>query len=340
MLSRRLLIPTDDGLRRHKNRRPMRRTVFTLPRGNAKRPWKVAYKTKLGHAVHGDASAFLQDPALKHLRGRAQLLFTSPPFPLRTKKSYGNLTGAEYVRWLAAFGALFRDWVRPSGSIVIEVGNAWEPGQPTMSTLPTKALLEIQEANNLFLCQEFICHNPARLPSPAQWVTIERIRVKDSFTKLWWLSASPRPKANNRRVLQEYSEDMKRLIAGKRYKSGLRPSQHVIGEESFMKNNGGSIPPSVLSLSNTGINDSYQRYCRQEKLRLHPARMPIGLADFFIKLLTTPGDLVIDPFAGSNITGASAEALGRRWLAIEANPEYVRGSKGRFPKPVHRQRRS
>ena len=74
------------------------------------------------------------------------------------------------------------------------MGNSWEPGEPVMSTLALRSLLEFQSKNGLHLCQEFIWQNPAKLPSPAQWVNIERIRVKDSFTKLWWMSPNVKPK--------------------------------------------------------------------------------------------------------------------------------------------------
>lgn len=303
-----------------------------LPRGVHRGGWKLAYRTELGRAIHGDSSAVLDDPALAENYGTGQLIFTSPPFPLRTKKSYGNLTGEAYLDWLAAYGARFKKWLAPTGSIVLEIGNAWEPGRPTMSTLPTKALLRLQEANDLYLCQEFICHNPARLPTPAQWVTVKRVRVKDSFTKLWWLSPTPHPKANNREVLQEYSDDMKRLLAKRKYNSGKRPSQHYIGAASFLSDNAGAIPPSVLTIANTRAGDDYQQFCAQNGHELHPARMPRELADFFVRFLTSPGDLVIDPFAGSNTTGAVAERLGRRWLSIEASQEYISGSRGRFQK--------
>ena len=94
-----------------------------------------------------------------------------------------------------------------------------------MSTSGIKALLAFQEAAGLHLCQEFICHNPARLPSPAQWVTVNRIRVKDSFTGLWWLSPTPYPKADNRRVLTDYSPSMLKLLRRGTFNPGKRPSQ-------------------------------------------------------------------------------------------------------------------
>lgn len=293
-------------------------------------PYSVAYKTKFGRMFHGLSDQLLQTEALERYQGQVDLVFTSPPFPLNRKKKYGNLVGEEYMKWLSAYGPLLKKMLKPGGSIVMEVGNAWEQGSPVMSTLPVRSLLKFQEDNELFLCQEFIWQNPAKLPSPAQWVNVERIRVKDSFTKIWWMSASSKPKADNRRVLAEYSDSMKSLLKTGKYNAGRRPSEHLIGEESFLADNGGAIPGSVLTFANTHAGDPYQVYCREHKLVPHPARMPQDLADFFIRLLTAPGDLVLDPFGGSNTTGAAAESLGRYWISIEAKEDYIEGSKGRF----------
>ncbi|MBI2205391.1 MAG: site-specific DNA-methyltransferase, partial [Candidatus Rokubacteria bacterium] len=73
--------------------------------------------------------------------------------------------------------------------------------------------------------------------------------------------------------------------------------------------------------------------CRAAELPIHPARFPRGLPEFFIKLCTVPGDVVLDSFAGSNVTGEAAERLGRRWIAIELVKEYLQGSKFRFEQP-------
>ena len=293
---------------------------------------RIAHQTERGMCLHGKAEAVLAGLELDDLGGGVDLIFTSPPFPLNTKKKYGNLQGQEYVEWLAGFAPLFKRILKPSGSIVIELGNAWEPGAPVMSTLALKALLAFLEKGAFHLCQQFVWSNPARLPSPAQWVTIERIRVKDSFTHLWWMSPNERPKADNRRVLRPYSESMKGLLNGNKYNSGKRPSEHSVGVESFRSDNGGAIPSNVITLSNTGANGDYLNYCRGKSLVPHPARMPSGLAEFFINFLTEPDDLVLDPFAGSNTTGAAAEAAGRQWLAIEAQSDYIKTSRGRFQK--------
>jgi DNA modification methylase len=303
---------------------------------------KPIYKTKLGAAYCGDSLKILSSGRFRRLKGKIQLVFTSPPFPLNTKKKYGNLQGEPYIEWFAQFAPLLRDLVASDGSIVIEIGNAWEPGRPVMSTLVLRALLSFLKAGGLNLCQEFIWYNPARLPSPIQWVNVERIRVKDAFTRIWWMSPIDRPKADNRRVLREYSESMKRLIKTGKYNAGPRPSQHNIGKKSFATNNTGAIPPNVfdgddaeslgtlLKGTNTRSHDQYQLFCRKRDIPLHPARMPSELAEFFVRFLTEESDLVLDPFAGSNTTGAMSERLNRRWLSCEANWDYASSSISRF----------
>jgi len=280
--------------------------------------------------LHGKSDEILADGSLARFEGKVNLIFTSPPFPLNRKKRYGNVSGEAYIKWLCAFGPLFKKMLAPDGSIVVELGNSWEPGMPVMSTLALRTLLEFQEKNDLHLCQEFIWHNPAKLPSPAQWVNVERSRVKDSFTKLWWMAPTEKPKASNQRVLQEYSKAMKTLLKRGTYNAGKRPSEHDISETAFLRDNGGAIPSNVLTYANTLNGDAYQTYCRKNELQLHPARMPADLAKFFIKFLTVTGDVVLDPFGGSNTTGAAAEELERFWISIEASENYIKGSRGRF----------
>lgn len=319
---------------------------------------KPIYRTKLGSAYCGESFQLLSSNSFSAQKGGVQLAFTSPPFPLNTKKSYGNLQGEDYVRWFAEFAPLLRDMVTDDGSIVIEIGNAWMPGQPTMSTHVLEAFLQFLKKGDLHLCQEFIWYNPARLPSPIEWVNKERIRVKDAFTRIWWMSPNPRPKADNRKVLREYSPSMKRLIETGKYNAGARPSAHHIGAESFKADNNGAIAPNVgavdalppldgvitpkgfaeyleaatnlLKASNTLSSDDYRQFCLDRGASVHPARMPSTLVEFFVKFLTDEDDIVLDPFAGSNTTGAVAQKLGRRWIAIEADWTFAAHSIGRF----------
>ena len=305
--------------------------------GNATMQATVVHATSLGCSLLGKAEDVLQlSPYAKQLQQQVDLIFTSPPFPLNRKKRYGNEQGEAYVEWLADFAPLFKALLQPKGSVVLELGNAWEPGRPVMSTLALRALLAFLERGNFTLCQQFVWHNPAKLPSPAQWVNVERIRVKDAYTHLWWMALTDRPHADNRRVLTPYSSAMKSLLKRQKYNTGRRPSEHNIGQTSFLKDHGGAIPSNLITQANTQANTPYLKYCRESGLRPHPARMPSGLAAFFINFLTTPNSLVLDPFAGSNTTGAVAEELGRRWLAIEPNKSYLEGSIGRFTSSDHR----
>lgn len=305
---------------------------------------RVAYRTKRGRMLIGKIEDALGTRALSSLRGRANLIFTSPPFPLVRKKRYGNETGESYIRWLKDLAPQLCELLADDGSIVMEIGNSWEPGVPVMSTLGLEALLAFKKAGGLHLSQHIICHNPARLPSPAQWVNINRERLKDSFTHVWWMSKSEHPKADNRRVLLPYSSHMKGLLKSRKYNSGKRPSGHVISKRGFLTNHGGAIAPNVIDLdenalqlpasllkfSGTSSDAGYQQYCAKRGLEAHPARMQLGLAMFFIQFLTKPGDTVFDPFGGSNTSGYAAELLKRKWVSIEASPDYARGSKGRF----------
>lgn len=288
------------------------------------------YSTTYGKYYVGLSENILKTDLLKEYKGKVKLIFTSPPFPLNRKKKYGNLQGEEYISWLSSFAPIFREYLTNDGSIVIELGNAWIPGLPIFSTLPIESLIRFKEVGKLCLCQEFIYYNPARLPTPIQWVNKERIRVKDSFTRLWWLSLIDKPDADNRRILVEYSNKMKKLIKNKKYNSGKRPSGHVIGKDSFLINNGGAIPSNVIIASNNTSNDKYLEYCRNKNLQLHPARMPQEIATYFIQFLTKKNDIVMDPFAGSNVTGAVAERFERQWISIDTNNIYALGSVGRF----------
>ena len=291
---------------------------------------KLAYKTKLGKCLHGNVEDILNEKSFQIYKGKINLIFTSPPFPLNRKKKYGNLNGTEYIKWLTKITTSLKDYLADDGSLVIEIGNSWEKNQPTMSTLPLETLLSIKKKGNFKLCQQFVWFNTAKLPSPAQWVNIERSRVKDSFTTIWWLSKSATPKANNNNVLEEYSDSMKKLLKTKKYNSGLRPSQHEIGEKSFLKNNGGAIPSNVLVAANTASNSAYLNNCKKKGFKPHPARMPNFIADFFIRFLTDKNDLVLDPFSGSNTTGDVSESLKRKWLSIEIDQDYINSSKLKF----------
>jgi len=282
------------------------------------------YRTGLGATYHGDSAELLT--ALPD--ASVQAIITSPPFALKRKKQYGNPSEAAYLDWFLAFVPEFRRVLKRNGSLVIDIGGAWMPGSPTRSIYQFELLVSLVREEKFFLAEEFYWYNRAKLPGPAQWVTIDRIRVKDAVNPIWWLSKTTKPKADNRRVLRPYSDAMHKLFR-RGYNEGRRPSGHVV-RDKFARNNGGAIPPNLIEVSNTRSIDSYQVFCREHGHAIHPARFPREVPEFFVNFLTQPGDLVLDPFAGSNMTGAVAEHLGRRWLAFDKDADYLDGSVGRF----------
>ncbi|HKI32596.1 MAG TPA: site-specific DNA-methyltransferase [Gemmataceae bacterium] len=284
------------------------------------------YTTHLGRAYRGDALDVLRRlPA-----NSVALVMTSPPFALRRQKAYGNVAAADYVEWFWPFAQEIHRVLRPDGSFVLDLGGAWNRGSGTRSLYQYQLVLRLCEI--FHLAQEFYWYNPSRLPTPAEWVTIRRTRVKDAVNMLWWLSKTAEPQADNRRVLKPYSRSMKRLLRDG-YDPAMRPSQHEIGPH-FRRDNGGAIPPNLLEIPNTRSNDDYLRQCRAAGLPIHPARFPPAVPEFFVRFLTEPGQTVLDPFAGSNVTGQVAQGLDRRWVAVEVNADYVAGSMLRFPDAV------
>lgn len=286
------------------------------------------YSTDLGEAYCADSLEVMKTlPS-----GSIDLVVTSPPYALHFKKEYGNADQASYVEWFLPFAHEIKRVLKPTGSFVLNVGGAWTPGAPLRSLYHFRLLIALCDEVGYQLCQEFFWYNPAKMPAPAEWVNVRRIRVKDSVEYVFWLSATPHPEADNSRVLQEYSQDMKRLIKRGARKT-VRPSGHNITEK-FANDKGGSIPPNLIECGNNESNSTYIRASKLQGKKVHPARFPARLPEFFIKFLSEPGDTVLDPFAGSNTTGAVAQRLGRRWIAIEKDPLYAADSELRFQEPA------
>lgn len=319
------------------------------------------YETRFGAAYLGNSLELMAGISDESI----DLICTSPPFALVRKKEYGNVDADDYVEWFQDFAAQFYRILKPTGSLVIDIGGSWIKGMPVRSLYHFELVIALCKTKakgglGFYLAQELYWYNPAKLPTPAEWVTVRRERVKDSINTVWWLSKQPHPKANNRRVLKPYSDAMKNLLKNG-YKPKLRPSGHDISDK-FGKDSGGAIPPNLIdgrssteieeigqptlvketsfedlvqsvnliSASNTASNDYYQKQCKEEGFKPHPARFPQALPEFIINLCTEPGDIILDPFAGSNMTGRVAETLQRNWLAFEIDEDYIKSSKLRF----------
>jgi site-specific DNA-methyltransferase (cytosine-N4-specific) len=292
------------------------------------------YSTGRGAAYLGDSKEILEQLPSNSIN----LIFTSPPYALHFKKEYGNVAKEAYVEWFLGFAREFFRILKDDGSFVLNIGGSYNEGSPTRSIYHFKLAMALVEEIGFHLAQECFWYNPAKMPMPAEWVTVRRVRVRDSVEYVWWFSKTPFPKANNRKVLRPYSADMIRLNQ-KGLKDTVRPSGHSIRAGFTGISSGGSIPPNVieeqlaesmLKFGNNAANDVYTKRCKESGLKIHPARFPAALPEFFIKLLTDESDLIYDPFAGSNTTGSVSEKLNRTWLASELVAEYLEASKFRF----------
>ena len=285
----------------------------------------VVLKTALGRMVCADSLAWMRDEVKD---GSVDLIMTSPPFGLVRKKDYGNVDAGDYVEWFRPFGEQFKRVLKDSGSLVIDIGGAWIPGQPTRSLYHYELLIMLCRKVGFNLAQELYWWQPSKLPTPAEWVTVRRIRLKDAVNCIWWLSKTPWPRASNRRVLTPYSDAMRTLFKNG-YTAKLRPSGHDISDK-FGRDNKAAIPPNLMAVPNTESNSRYQRWCREHGIKEHPARFPVAVPEFFVRMLTDKGDTVLDPFAGSCVTGEAAERLGRRWVCLDNVREYLLGGASRF----------
>lgn len=288
---------------------------------------KYLYSTEKGKAVIGNSLELMKELPDNSIN----LVITSPPFALSRPKEYGNKDQEEYIDWILEFTNEVKRIITLDGSFVIDLGGAYQKGIPIRSLYNYRLLIRMCDEQGWKLAEEFFWYNPAKLPSPIEWVNKRKIRAKDSVNTVWWLSKSDYPKSDVKKVLSEYSDRMKKLIenSSKYYTPKKRPSGHDISD-SFGNDNGGSVPSNLLQIPNTESNSQYLKYCKDLKIKGHPARFPSKLPEFFIKFLTNENDLVLDIFAGSNTTGWIAQQLNRKWLAFELNHQYLAASIFRF----------
>ncbi len=275
-----------------------------------------------GIALWGEASAargVIED-------GMISLILTSPPYPLVTPKAYGNSPEGEYLEWFLDQAKGMYDSLTDDGSMILNLGPVFKKGVPVQSLYIHKLVIALCEKIGFHLAQEFYAHNEGKLPT-SHWVTVKRVRVTQSIENVFWLSKTPHPKANNRNVLVPYSESYKKVLKQGGYGVYARPSGHKI--DHFNRDNGGRIAGTLIRANSVAVDD-YIQYCKDHNLPVHPARMQRAIPNFFIRFLTDPGDIVWEPYCGSNIVGDECIKLGRRFIANDKSLTYLAGSMGRF----------
>jgi DNA modification methylase len=290
------------------------------------------FETRHGMAIwgHVEDAAALVEP------GSVSTIFTSPPYPILKAKEYGGFDSAGWISWMLDLADLWRPLLAPGGSLFMNLGaEVYRRGVPFQSTYLERFAVGMEDRCGYQLAQRWQWHNPSKLGS-IEWVSVRRRRLRQTMEPIyWWVNerGGVQDAADNRAVLVPYAESTRRRYIGqdRAGEARIRPSGIDIGADAWSKDNGGSIPSTLIAMANAASNSPYRRACRAAGIKPHPATFPDSLPDMAILLTTKPGDLVLDPFLGSGTTAAAAERLGRRWIGFDRSRAYLEGAALRFP---------
>ena len=290
----------------------------------------VGFSTDLGIAILGACSTVfsrIDDPIT--------LCITSPPYPLAKARRYGNVTEDQYVDWICKELEPVVKHLVKGGSICLNVSNdIFAPGLPSRSMYRHKLVLALCDRLGLHLMDELVWSNPTKPPGPVQWASINRFQLSVGWEPVYWFTNCPRSvRSDNRRVLQEHTEQHLKLIreGGERRDRVFADGAYRLREGSFASETAGRIPKNVLTFAHACADQRrYKKEAKEAGLPAHGAPMPLRLASFLVEFLSDKDDLVVDPFGGSFTTAKAAERLGRRWLSTEIMAEYVMGAATRF----------
>ena len=255
-------------------------------------------------------------------------MITSPPYPLKTARAYGNPSVSEYVDFICLALEPIIPKMALGGSICLNVSNdIFMSKSPARSTYWMKLSIALEERLGLHFMDDIIWGSN-KIPGPTMWCCKNKIQLKHGYEHCLWFSNSPKTCfANNSRVLKPHTASHKKFI-----ENGGTKRNAVNGDGAYLKKNGdfsnpktdGTIPYNNLYFSNyCSEGRSVKRYAESIGITPHSAKMPLSLADFLVKFLTRPGDLIVDLFAGTLTTGQAAENNGRHWVAFEMMLEYI-----------------
>lgn len=289
----------------------------------------VGFSTELGIAILGTC-----ETVFSQIDCPITLCITSPPYPLAKARNYGNPSEAQYVDWIVRqLEPIVRNLV-DGGSIALNISNdIFLPGG-ARSLYRERLLLALHDRLGLSKVDEIIWHNPSKAPGPVRYASIERTHLNVAWEPVYHLTNNPRAlRTDNRRVLQAHSDRHLKLISqgGEQRHGEFSDGAYRVHPGRFGNPTEGKIPRNVLTFGHSCADQrQYKRDARAAGLPAHGAPMPLSLASFLVEYMSSPGDLVVDPFGGSHTSAKAAELLGRRWLSTEIMVQYILGAANRF----------
>lgn len=286
----------------------------------------VAFSTDLGVAIWGrsqDVFGSINEPIA--------LCVTSPPYPLRQARAYGNPNESHYVDFICSSLEPIVGNLVPGGSIVLNISNdIFESKSPARSLYVERLIIALHDRLGLSLMDRMPWVNLSKPPGPTHWACVKRVQLTTAYEPIFWFTNDPRRvRSDNRRVLEPHTERHTRLMqaGGARRTAEYGDGAYKIRPDSYGRITEGKIPRNVIQRGHS-CNDTraYRDFADTLGLPSHGAMQPTSIPDFFIRFLTEPDELVVDPFGGTIRTGLAAERLGRRWLVTEWILQYVRGA--------------
>ena len=249
----------------------------------------------------------------------ADLIVTSPPYADRRKQQYGGRPADEYVKWFLPRAAEMLRVLKPTGTFILNIKEGASGGVRLVYVY--ELVLAMIEHGWLWI-DELVWHKTNPFP------TNPKNRLKDSWERCYQFGKTADVKIRKDNVaISSAPASIKRYESAASSGRDKAPeAKSGSGMYSDIQKFGRRMPktaqhPNVLSLPVGCVKGGG-----------HPAIFPQALPEFFIKLFTDKGDVVIDPFAGSGTTLDAAIGLGRKAIGIEAHPPYAEELRRKYGK--------
>ena len=290
----------------------------------------LAYSTDLGICIWTRDQAIFNDFITEDIH----LVLSSPPYPIKRGRLYGKVAITDYIDFICKALEPIIPRMALGANIALNMSNdIFEPGLPARSTYLERLVIALEDRFGLSLMDRHIWESN-KPPGPTRYASILRNHVNVGYEPVYVFCNSPKHTfADNRRVLRPHTERQIRLMegGGTKRRTESHDGAHCQRVGSYSNVTEGSIPRNVLRIGNKCVESrAVKAYAEELGLPSHGAKMPLALADFFVRFLTRPDQLVVDPFAGSGTTGQAAQRAGRRFIMCEMALEYIQQSFRRF----------
>ena len=234
------------------------------------------------------------------------LIFTSPPYADQRRSTYGGIRPDEYVNWFLPRARQFFRVLKPTGTFILNIKERVVDGERHTYVLET--ILKMREQGWLWT-EEFIWHKKNSFPG--KWPN----RFRDNWERLIQFNKQRKFNMYQEAVMIPIGEWAKERLANLSETDKKRDESKV--RSGFGKNVSNWVGRSMVYPTNV-LHIATE--CSNKE---HSAVFPVELPAWFIKLFTLPGDVVLDPFIGSGSTAEAAIQLGRNFVGVDKNKEYV-----------------